>query len=94
VGPAWTPWCGSTGTSCLGVPNAGGWGGLLVLPRKLAGMRERECYLGATVGAGMGGQGTTMTGQWAWRASQPGTEPASWCQRWPGAPMTRASALK
>ena len=71
-----------------------GWGGLLVLPWKLAGMRERECYLGATVGAGMGGQGTTMTGQWAWRASQPGTEPASWCQRWPGAPMTRASALK
>ncbi len=43
---------------------------------------------------GGGGQGTTMTGQWAWRASQPGTEPATWCQRWPGAPMTRASALK
>jgi hypothetical protein len=25
--------------------------------------------------------GTTTTGQCAWRASQPDTEPATWCQR-------------
>src|SRR4029077_12334839 len=37
--------------------------------------------------------GTTMTGQHACRASQPGTEPAIWCQKCLGAPITRASAL-
>src|SRR5262249_59761058 len=39
------------------------------------------------------GQGTTMTGQRAWRASQPGTDPATWCHRCRGAPITSASAL-
>jgi hypothetical protein len=43
-----------------------------------AGRTRKDSGGGSSKG---GDQGTTMTGQCACRASQPGTEPATWCHR-------------